>query len=559
MPINITQLESCLRSMSIDTGKEQKLLSGISCQQAEDTILITGDPQADIYTLIPAPEQLLFADESIPFPLTVEYAEAFSVQVFFDSSTEIYHSVRDFRQFCRDRFADIHRCEVCIPDELLRQNHLIFFTLDHNISQLTDFCMHCTGCVIVAAADAGGLSEDYLDLCRWLSEERCISKRVTLLLNHSGVFDNPALEFMAQTVLNRKKLGVIRCGTEDQTGTFALKAAVYDIQERSMEGVADAVMLSCCSQIRLRLQDAILEEQKTAQSNQVLAEKYRSAGKTYNAMCVTEAYAFAEILTKEEQENLRREIKAMFNRLRSCFPQMVDEVLFKSANPKQDLKNLSGDYLGALIDAYVEEILNEVLEDLLIPRTRDRFHDLCDRFRRMMQDADLEYEQIENHARTVLLKMGDVNIGDYHTPLAEIAATVITAFLKMSLTALLSKVGLGDWGYYIGVRLGDVINSAATELADMVTPAKYYAGNVTKVLMKQTDDLEQTILLQIQDTIIPRMSGVLQSEFETLVDVYRDQLQRKAEHYHTLNARAQERIAALTADLAALNALDPVQ
>jgi len=558
MALNITQLETCLRSMSIDTSYEQKLLSGISCQQSDETILITGDPQADIYTLIPAPEQLFFADESIPFPLMVEYAETFSVQVFFGSNTEIYHSVKDFRHLCHDRFAQVHRCVVSIPDELLRQNHLVFFTLDHNLPQLADSCPHCTGCVIVATADAGGLSEDYLDLCRWLLEDRCISKRVTLLLNHSGVFDNPVLELMTQTVLNRKKLGVIKCSTEDQAGFFALKAAVYDIQERSMEGIADAALLSCCSRIRQRLQAAVLEEQKIAQSNQLFAEKYRSADKTYNAMCVTELYSFAEILTKEEQENLWREIKSMFTRLRSCFPQMVDEVLQGSPNPRQDLKNLSGDYLGTLIDAYVEEILNEVLEDYLIPRTRERFHDLCDRFRRMMQDADLEYEQIENQARTVLLKMGDVNIGDYHTPLAEIAATVITAIIKMSLTALLSKIGLGDWGYHIGRGLGKVVNSELTVLADTVTPIKYYARNITKVLMDQTNNLEQQVLQQIQETLIPRMSGVLQSEFETLVDIYRDQLQQKAEHYHTLNVRAQERIAALTADLSALNALDPV-
>jgi len=175
-----------------------------------------------------------------------------------------------------------------------------------------------------------------------------------------------------------------------------------------------------------------------------------------------------------------------------------------------------------------------------------------------MQDADLEYEQIENQARTVLLKMGDVNIGDYHTPLAEIAATVITAIIKMSLTALLSKIGLGDWGYHIGRGLGKVVNSELTVLADTVTPIKYYARNITKVLMDQTNNLEQQVLQQIQETLIPRMSGVLQSEFETLVDIYRDQLQQKAEHYHTLNVRAQERIAALTADLSALNALDPV-
>lgn len=554
MQINIAELEGCFQSMSIDTSKERTLLNSILHMQNEETILIAGDQQADIYALLPTQEQLFLADECVSFPLRVEYADIFSIEVVLDShKTEIYHNVKDFRHFCGSRFGSIEYCVVYIADEIFRNHHLVYFTIDRNIQQIADYCMQCVGCILVVAADAGGLSETYLDLCRWLSEERCISKRVTLLLNNCRGFVNSMLEYMVQTILKRKKLGVIQCGINGITADFALKAAVSDIQERSMEGITEAVFHSCCSQVRQRLQGAIVQERDNEQQNQALAEKYQLACKNYHAMCVTEKYAFSEILTKEEHENLQREIKDLFENLQSCFPQMVEEVLNKISKPKEDLRNLSGDYLEALVNAYMEDILNEVLEDVLIPRTRDRFWNLCERFRRMMQDAELEYTQIEEKAHAVFLKMGDVNIGDYRTPLAQVTGTLLTTVLKVSLTAILSEMGLGIWGYYLGKRLENAIQSAVTTFTDVMIPSRQYANSITKALIKQLEELEEKILQQIQETIIPRMGSVLQTEFEILADVYYNQLQQKVQFYNDQIIRAENRIKNLSEDLVVLN------
>ena len=548
MQTKIAQVQTFLQTLSIDTAREQALLAGISGPQAADVFLVTGDRQAGIHGLLPMQEQLFLPEDDIGFPLTVEYAQTFSIRVTNDKDqNEYYHSVGDFRHFCGSRFRKVRHCLVGLPNELLRGIRMEYLLLEDDLQQVTGYAVHATGCVLVIAADAGGLSEPYLDLCRWLVEDRCIAKRVSLLLNNSSGFDNPMLPYMAEAALNRKKLGVVTCGAEALTPQAALQAAVLDLQERTMEGVCEGTLLSCCNSVEGKLEAALAQARAVEESSRILAEKYQSAVRTYQAMCVTEKYAFSEILTKEEQEILQREIRQMFAHLRASFPKMVEEVLAKSKHPKQDLKNLSGDYLGALIDAYMDALLNEILDDTLIPRIYENYKALCDRFRRMMQDSDLEYTEIEEKSKAVFLKMGDVNIGDYHTPIAQLTASVLTAIVKLVLSAVLKELG-----YHIGRGIGGMINSALVTLTDSLMSSRQYAKSINKAVLVQLEDLEQRILQQISQTILPRMNSVLLTEFEKLAKVNSDQLLAKQKDNETRQSEARAQAGALAEDLARL-------
>lgn len=526
MEAGIAAIKKRISSLSVNTEYEQSLLDNLTVDTAVETILVAGDQFSAVHMLLPTEEKPFLPEEFPAFPVTVEYGEVFRIKVVNAAKEiELYHTAGDFRHFCSGRLRELTQFTVQIPNPFLRDTRLIYFFLDDNLCQLNSAALGSSGCIVCLAADAGGLSDDYMELCRWLKDERCISNRVSMVLYQNGAFRNRMLPFMAESVLNRKKIGVFRCAKNNQDllkPEKAIQAAVLDIQERKADNVADGVCAACCDSLKQKLEDALAEAKKDTETNEETAEKYRKALRTFQAMCVTERYAFSEILTKEEYENLTREIHEMFELLRIKLPAMVDEVVAKSDAVKADLKNLAGDYLGALIESYIGSLLDEITSGILNSRSRKEFDDLCNRFRRVMRDVELEYSEIEEQTKTAILRMGDINIGDFHTPLSGIIAPMLT----FALCKVLSLFQL-----HLGFLARQAITEGFVMLTDAAMPKKAYARSVCKAIQGKLDELEQEISKQIQETILPCVSDTLLAEFDALVKLYSDQLQRRKEEY----------------------------
>lgn len=551
MQNTVIEMKKFLTSLSTDTQYEQGLLENLCCQRSLETILVVGDVEAAPCTLLPWEEQLFEPGEVPGFPLVAEYADAFSIHVVNEAGeTEHYKTISDFRYFCAGWFAALRHCTVRIPCPLLKQNRLVYFQLGSSMDALWEAAKGCTGCMLVMAADAGGLSDAYTDLCHWLAEERCIAGRTNLILNCRSPFWNRMLPFMAESQLKRKKLAVFKCGVGGQgtlTVTRALESALLDIQERSGESTEKDVLFVCMEHVEGKLNDEVrlLWEQQEEKSQ--LAEQYEKAGELFQAMCTTEKYSLAAILAKEDLENLRSEIHGMFDLLRNRFPQMVEEVIDKSKDPKKDLKNLAGDYLSALTDSFVDSLLREITDQLLIPETRQRFIGVCERFRRMMQDVELEYETLEEHVKTEFLRMAEINLGDFYPTIAQAVSNVLTTAIQILLAGEFE-----GWGLIIASWLNEEVSRFIADTTAAVMTKKAYAKSLCKHIQKQLDAHEEKMCQQLQDTIFPRLQDMLQKEFDKLTQLYDEQIRKRFSQFEEEKNGIRQRIQQLKDQLAAL-------
>lgn len=560
MQTNTICIREYLKSLPVDVQHEQDLLGHLSGSDRE-SILVIGDQAAAPFTLLPL-EETMFLEQEVPaFPLQLEYGDAFSILATNTSGErERYYSVSDFRRFCADRFDQIICCTVYLPHEFLRDLRLVYFIINENLNRLNTVAKGCTGCVMAVAADAGGLSEDYMALCSWLKDERCISERVSMILRYRNSFCNDMLGYMAGYLLERENIGTFFCGDTGEVTLpeiSALRSAVLDVQQYEMDASQAGVLRQCRSSVEQKLKAALLAQQSEKESSKEIQEKYENAGRVFEAMCITERYSISNLLTDVEKESLRREIRDFFTMVRGSFPQMVDEVLAKSKKPKTDLKNMAGDYLGDVIDAFVGELIEEVSAQLMIPRTHERFQNVCIRFRRMMQDAQLEHEQLEKNAEAELLRMANINIGNYQAPLAQVISTILSSVVKYFLLKELTEWGFGDLSYVIVHRVERIIDSVVSEVSDALMSKKQYVGSLKKKLLEDMEDLQTQIYEQLELTIIPRLGDVLQKEFDNLTNVYHEQLLQRAGEAAEQQEAARQQIRILEHALTELEVVFP--
>lgn len=545
----VTELIDYLASLPVDTQEEQSLLRTLECENEMETILITGNCDAAPCTLLPLDEQLFEAEDDIRFPLIAEYGEIFSVQVLNQhNETERYATASDFRKFCAGNLRQVRRCTVQIPSPLLRQQRLVYFQFDEELSGINEIAKGCSGCIIALPANAGGLSTGYMDLCRWLKDERCISERVNLILVKQIPFVNRMLPIQAEKLLNRKKMASFECGKVRGAMPCerALNAALLDLQERSAGNDYQNVLTVCCTQVTQKLQNHLQMLQSEAEESGRLAAEYRKAEKTFRAMCDSEKYSLAALLTEEDIQGIRGEIHSMFQQLKVQFPLMVDEVIEKSSDPKKELKELSGDYLGSLSDAFLHKLMFAVSEQLLETRITQKIENIRERFLRMMTEAQLDAQELENHMQAELLRTSNINIGEYQPAAVAAAATLLTLVLRLCMyNSLLSIFGPGNWifSYNIANYVGDLIEKFVIDAAVAVMPKKMFADAYCKKVLEEWDALDKSVSSGVENNILPRLISALKEEFEKLIDNYSVQLSRTADVFSAnqdeLNAQAE--------------------
>ena len=154
----LDRLAQLLPTLCVDTSYEQGLLtaSGTSGER----LLVAGSQESHLFSLLAEGDSLLESGWTPFFPIDVEYGEAFSIRVVNRSGViERFHNAADFRQYCGGRLEELTACIVQIPAPLLQQCPLRFLLLnDATFQTLNESAAGCTGCIIVAAADAGGFS-----------------------------------------------------------------------------------------------------------------------------------------------------------------------------------------------------------------------------------------------------------------------------------------------------------------------------------------------------------------------------------------------------------------
>lgn len=540
----IDYLSHLLPMLPIDTTYEQSLLAA-SLSEGSDIFLVCGTQDAQIFSLLPL-ETPLFQPHDFPlFPVDLEYGPSLVIAVTDKSGqTEKYHSVEDFHHFCAHCLTNFASCTVKLPEPLLQQTNFRFLLLnDPTFDSLNRVGKGVTGSILVVSADAGALSDDYSTLCDWLVKQRCISDRVSMILNQRAPVSNPMLTVMAEQMLQRNKIAVFTCGrrrTSPMTPQAALNNAARDLLDRTAGSADEGVFQTCCQQTLVKLVSALKIAEEESEMFRCRYESCIKAKDTFHAMALTEGYSFTQLLKQEEQENIRSEIRGMFTALKAALPALIQEVKENSQDPKEDLKQLAGDYLGDLINEFTSHLLSEVSEELLIPRANKRFHDVFERFQRLTQDDNIQLrEQDIAHAEAEFLRMTEVNMGNYHTQTAKWFAALGEWTVKAWLFDL-------DYGFASFThRLTKILVPMMENFVDAVMPTGLYTRNMLKDILSQLDETENNLCSQLDETVFPRLYRILHKEFTGLTNAYGESLWQLAEEYRLQKLDADKQVSSL--------------
>lgn len=553
------QINAFLESLPVDTEAERAALAAAGNAE-KNRILVAGGADSGVLTLLPTPQPLFFPEDVPGCVVTVEYGDEFSIRVVDPSGeAERYRSGEDFRHYWGNRLENMATCAVTSPVALLRRVGLVFCRLEPETAGSA--AAGCSGCVLVIPGDGGCLSEADTALCQSLRDVWCLGGRTSLVLRQRSPFVNDLLPLMAEQMLERNKLGAFSWGDgvpDLLRGAEALESAVLDILDRDAGAVPDQMVRAGLQRVRDKL---ILAGQEADREKSRLRQRLdacRQATAAFQAMCLTEKYSLSGLLTQEDKEHLRKEIHDMFLVLQTRFPDMVEEAAKQLPTAKEDLKNLAGDYLGALLDGFVDELLDEVIRELLVPRTKECFLSVCQRFRRLAQEYGLDPELMESQAEAEFLRISEVNVGDFYTGIAQVISAVVATAARLALRWVLQKLDL--FGCYTLLDQAESwVQQATMELTDRLLPARLYARSLCKQSLNYLQTMEETLCRQLEDTVIPRLIHVLQQEFDTMTGVYTGQLENNTAATEASLAECQRRRAEITAALEVMKDYLPAQ
>ncbi len=555
------KLMELLKALPVDTSYEQGLIEAAAFGGEKELCLVAGTQDAAPFGLLPIKEELFKAGELPPFYVTAEYGDEFSIcAANKKGETEKYRTVGDFRAYCAGRFGEISSCTVQMQYDFLKKYSLRFIIMDGmSMNYLNEVGKGCNGCVIVAEADAGALSDDYMTLCSYLSEERCIGDKVSMILNQRTMDCNDdLLAIMAASMLDRESISAFIWDTRGELAASGgvLEEAVGSIMGLKAAATDQGVLNKCCDRVTEKLAAKIKETEDEEAGYIKSKEAYGTALKNFTAMADMEKYSLSDLLEKHEKEAIRSEIHGMFLSVEAALPQLIAEVTEKSNNPKEDLRQLTGDYLSSLINEFVEKLLNEVAAEQLIPRAEAVFRDLCDRFATVMQNVELEPEDDISHALAEFLKISNINIGQYHTQLASSLSGIVGTLVKWALLDGLSELELLSFGSINFVdKLMDILEKKVSDLIDYLTPKGMYGRSLNKDIVKHLKEQDELLCGQLDENILPRLYDYLKQEYAKLTGVYEKQLKDKQEYYGKLQQDAARMIASLQRNEQAVKAM----
>jgi len=265
-----------------------------------------------------------------------------------------------------------------------------------------------------------------------------------------------------------------------------------------------------------------------------------------------EMYSLNDLLEKSEVEAIRKEIQDMFASLKEALPGLIREAETNSGKgAREDIKQLIGDYIGDLANGFTECLLNQVAQELLLPRTMQRFEGLCRRFDTLMKNTRLEQENDISHGLAEFLKISNINVGTNHEETVKLLTEAVHGLVDLGVLALLSELEMLTPG--IARFLEKQINKLFDKVEDLVD-----AGMVQRLKKKMAEHLDkQSELLcdQLDKTMLPRLYGYLGQEYTKLVDIYKKQLRDKEQAYEAQRQNAARSIAALKKKAAEVRAI----
>ena len=210
--------------------------------------------------------------------------------------------------------------------------------------------------------------------------------------------------------------------------------------------------------------------------------------------------------------DLDADVKRLTGQLCKELPEMARAIAeAKGRQAKDDVLNLAGDYVEALCNSYMVFITNHIAINDVQPQAEKAVQTARDEFLLIITSDDmpaLAREQL-SHKDMELLKAIQVNLGNFHDPIAGFVSGVLGFIVKVVLFNY-----LGRFGYTLGSYLQNFLEKAAT----LVIPTKMFVDHVITDLLKQLDEVPDMMFRTMDESILPQLGVQVKADFQDKVD-----------------------------------------
>lgn len=514
----LTAILEVFRSCGVDTAEEQTLLSTRAEGMNHPVLLVAGDEPGRPLDLLEGLGVGPLSPDGKPlsYPVQCGYGDAFQLTVT-DSQGERHHFY-DIESFLAHGSANAARLAVTVNAPVLRAAELRFVTVNgETVSRLPELAGGCAGALLVLDRAAGAPEPAMGKLCGWLKDVAGLEEKVGLILNHA---EPGTINWGLESMLDVEPMDTWTCWQQAKPGTgktpaealAAAAEAVLSAGSGSAAAGMEALTARCVGSVRKKLEARMDALEAQAGEKQKAAKWFLGSSVKFRAKMQLAGDAMNFQMAPARRTDLNADIQGMKNQLCKELPEMAMEIAeAKGRQAKDDVLNLAGDYVEALCNSYMEFITNYIAVTDVQPQAEKAFQSARDEFLLLVTSDDmpaLAKEQM-SYKDMELLKAIQVNLGNFHDPIAGF----VSGFLGFIVKVVLWNY-LGRFGYTLGSYLQNLLEKAAT----LVIPTRMFVDHVIKDLLKQLDEVSDMMFSTMDESILPQLGVQVRADFQDKVD-----------------------------------------
>lgn len=544
--LRLQAFDDWLSELPIDVSGERSYLAAALNRGKRAVIAIAGDAAAGPYALLGSVtgERPFTDGEPLPCAVECRYGSAYSIAAATSGGeVERFYSAADFNKRFANRYHTLSACRIEADAPVLENRTLQFLLLNDDTARRLDAPIGaCSGCIVMLPSDGGALSEPVRALCAWIAARGYGSHTAILVSHAERRFQNKLLPSLARAVLHAELCPVYYAAQKaesDRSPVEAVSLACSAFAEWDAEALTTADIQYAAARVHTKLTPAIASAQAARAEAERLASITDALAIQFRAEAETDRYALEELLSGDEIEEICADIRGMLRVLGDNAGELMRPVLERSEDPKQDIRCLGGEYLGALIHDYFTALVTDLDTNVLMPRMEKLYARMQARFLALVTHADLPSGFSAAYGDAMRLRMADVNLGAFVPPVAEWTNTAVC--LTLYTLGLVLGGNLGRTLRNLGILIEGEIEKLITRQMSPAAYAKAFAERA-QYLIEQSSG---AIVGSFHDIVLPRLHALMLERYLGRVAQCCDRMRAAAGEYQRQADAAREEAALL--------------
>lgn len=486
---------TALEKLGVDLTEERALLDGAE-GSGGTVLLVAGTQNSRVYDMM---EGLgIQWDKDNPHcPVECTWGDSFSLRITDHCGAEhVFYRQEDFRRTIKA--SDIRRCLLTCPAPLLKAAHIRFLDLGGvPAAQYPELAGDCSGFLLTLPCRAGAPGQEMQDFTKWIRDIRRIPARAGVAFNH---VEEPGIVQTALALFLYGWLGVEdaptwQCGYGGEgrwdTPSGILEEAVSTLAAPGTAPGDTGILQSCaqqCAQKATELASSLSEE---AKKHTEAAEWATEAQRQFRAKGQNAGVHLTFSLSDQQKQAIRQDVQGMVKMLKEQIPQMIEDLVEKNGeDAKQDLKNLTGDYMEMVLQTYLMALAEQIARNSWFDQAQKAFDEVVRDFQNLKRQSSVELDSRVNTEREQLLKIVEINLGNYITGFAQLVGKAVSVGVTYLINRVIRWVtddmfSGGGFSRWLGGKIGILAEHAADDLL----PPKLYGQFIEKALIKELDGM----------------------------------------------------------------------